>query len=62
MKMNGITAIAKATNPNSEFAQWIPKFPYMLFVASGKQTAVIERMVLAAACAEAEFCWYASVR
>jgi hypothetical protein len=62
MKANGIIAIPSAITANSELAQWTLKLPYMLPVAKGKHTAVIERIVIAAACADAELCWYVSVR
>lgn len=40
--------------PKSEQAHWIPKLPYIWGAARGRQTAVIDRMVLIDAWAEAE--------
>lgn len=55
-------AIAKEKKPSNELAQSIPNLVYMAFVAIGRNTANIDRDVLAAAAAEAENCLYASVR
>lgn len=57
-----MTAIAIEKKPSNELAQLIPSVPYMDSVAMGKNTANIDRDVLAAAAAEAENCLYASVR
>lgn len=62
MNTKGITAIPSAQNPRRELAQEIPKVSYIGCVASGRQTATIDRIVLVAACAEAEFCLKASVK
>ena len=56
MNTNGITAKAIAINANKEVAQLIPSCPYIELVANGRQTAKVDRMVLAAAWAEAEYC------
>lgn len=49
-------ARAKDTNANKEVAQLIPSWEYMGLVAKGRQTAMVDRMVLAAAWADAEYC------
>lgn len=56
MNTNGIIAIAMAKNPNNELAQLIPNLVYMGVVAKGRHTANMDRNVLAAADAEAEYC------
>jgi hypothetical protein len=62
IKTNGITPMLIDTNPKSELAQLIPSFVYIAVVANGRATANRDRKVDAAAAAEAEYCWYASVR
>lgn len=62
MNTKGMIAIAIAKKPNNEFAQLIPNLEYMLLVAMGRNTAIMDLDVLAAATAEAENCLYASVR
>lgn len=54
MKANGIMANMSVMKPKSEQAHWIPKLPYIWGAARGRQTAVIDRMVLIDAWAEAE--------
>lgn len=56
MNTNGMTAMAMATNPNSELAQSIPNLVYIGVVANGRHTAKMDRNVLAAAAADAEYC------
>jgi hypothetical protein len=43
-------------NPSKELAQSMPSLVYMGVVAKGRHTANIDRKVLAAADAEAEYC------
>lgn len=62
MKTNGMIANASEMNASIDVAQLIPRLPYIELVANGRQTAMVDRTVLAAAWAEAEYCLYASVR
>jgi hypothetical protein len=50
------------TKASNEHAHWIPSVAYIGDAASGRHTAVIDLVVLTAACADAENCLYASPR
>lgn len=53
--------MAKNIKASNEHAQFTPRLAYMGVAANGRQIAAIDLVVLAADCAEAEYCLYASV-
>lgn len=54
MNVKGIAAISSAKKPSNELAQLTPRLLYIGLTASGNPNAASDRVVLAAACAEAD--------
>lgn len=60
MNTTGIADIASVKKPRTAQAHWILRLWYMGVTAKGRQTATMDLTVVAADCAEADNCLYAS--